>query len=1312
MAEQAERWLTVADGQYTAEQYREAARLAQQAGDIASAKKLIQRGMAAEAAPAAPVVTPVPQTLPPGATPIEVPPVEPVTSVTEPQESLVKRSTRRAGQEILATPGAPGAMYGLAGAAWDRYVNGVPWDEAMLSEEGRDLIDRVKAGQATPEEIAALEANPAAILRTGLQAASEWYTWGGETTGVTDNPDGSVPLDEEVGGIVGSTLLTLPAALVSKPLAVINKISNTAVRTGLKTALRGAEMVTPVTVGAGKYGSNIAANAAVQVAINDVTRELMDDETLASNALSVITDEEQADAMTGFPEDEGDGIDSGDVAAVGTVGALAAIVGGGRAINRSLRDTTARITSQGSSKLGVMPVRDSAMNAVGDVVQNMNTTVLDESNILIEGMRRTGVRRDRIEAFDDFMRSEAGTAANTARDRFIETGVLDADGSIRTQVPFLELDKAYNKLDAVKRKRIDNYIIARDEQSRRARGVYNMTHLSDNDLVNIVRANGTPEVRKFASLYFDQGARMSDYRHKHGIIDAAQHAREQNAYMPNIEAEPKRTGIAGLWDQYSSKGRDSVASDVSAFEKQAKGGIAEKVPPMEAMRRYINAQMQEVGATRVRRTWLKQMAGRHVTDYSQGRRIVAKKLTGDERGIPVTVREDGKSVTYFVGDPRIAKALQFNPQVVAGFGFNTMRKWFQQGTTGYLNPAFAPVSLAYDAFAGMLGGRTDRVVTGMIDDRLARLGMSPEMRNYMAILRPLDTLTVLGEGLYQGATGRIKEEYAVHMARRAAASGMPIDKVAADAAMNRFIDSKYGAMQMQGYSGNMMTEGLTELNSGFLERMTNAITNPVKRNMLSRAYVSALDGIRDAYRLGMFTRNVAHQQWLNKQSGAPAKLSQAQYRKIVNHVREVSVDPSKRGASDNLNRITSAVPYGNIALHSAAHMMRNILTNQGALVSMGSLIMTTWALHEAMSPEAKDHLKNRVPDYRRGTSITFEIPHDGEPFDAQKHLFHLPLGPEPGLIVHGVLDGLSAWLNEGETGDRSMPQKLRAALFDMVIPAMPPILNVGAAAAGYGPLDTESAMRGDSLFRQPQIEGGVPEMRGVGQNDGFVTDRLFYMVSSVLGSFGRTLMDSAEVLDSELQQPDASMREGIEKVFDVVKFNMVDRQRFGALFGNAVTQSARGTPLSEKAYAIRNFAESAQEFARDLVPSFTEGPLDADMPYDTVMTVIAEGLRDPALQQQAMLIHEGFMKTPAVSEGFRDLSQLRSSYFRTQSNVEQDISERNTVLNKINDDMHAKYQQILQSYGMFEDRMRQITGDPEWTIDTFLTAARADVYAD
>jgi metal-sulfur cluster biosynthetic enzyme len=62
--------------------------------------------------------------------------------------------------------------------------------------------------------------------------------------------------------------------------------------------------------------------------------------------------------------------------------------------------------------------------------------------------------------------------------------------------------------------------------------------------------------------------------------------------------------------------------------------------------------------------------------------------------------------------------------------------------------------------------------------------------------------------------------------------------------------------------------------------------------------------------------------------------------------------------------------------------------------------------------------------------------------------------------------------------------------------------------------------------------------------------------------------------------------------------------------------------------------------------------------------------------------------------------------------VEQDISERNTVLNKINDDMHAKYQQILQSYGMFEDRMRQITGDPEWTIDTFLTAARADVYAD
>jgi hypothetical protein len=510
----------------------------------------------------------------------------------------------------------------------------------------------------------------------------------------------------------------------------------------------------------------------------------------------------------------------------------------------------------------------------------------------------------------------------------------------------------------------------------------------------------------------------------------------------------------------------------------------------------------------------------------------------------------------------------------------------------------------------------------------------------------------------------------------------------------------------------MMTEGLSELDSGFLQRMTDAITNPIKRNIAARAYVSAIDGIRDAYRLGMFTRNVAHQQWINQRTTGRAKLTQAQYRKIVNHVREVSVDPAKRGSSDFINKTLSAMPYGNITLHSAAHMVRNILTNPGAWWSMSSLVMTTWALRESMSPEAKEHLETRVPDYRRGTSMTFEIPHEGEAFDPAKHLFHLPIGPEPGLIVHGVLDGLSAWMNEAETGDRSLAQQLRSALFDMVIPALPPIANVGAAAAGMGPIDTESAMRGDGVFRQPQIEGGVPEYRGVGQNDGAVTDRLYYMVSSVLGSFGRTVMDAAEVLDSEMQQPDANMREGINDAFDVIKFNAVDRQRFGALFGNAVTQTARDTPLSEKAYALRNFAEGAQEFARVLIPNFDQGPLDADIPYDQVMTVMAERLTDPALQQQAMLIHQGFMSNPAVSDGFRDLSQLRKSYFRVQSNTEQNISERNTVLNDINDKMHAKYQQILQSYGMFEKQMQDISGDPEWSIDTFVDAAREDVYGD
>jgi len=964
-------------------------------------------------------------------------------------------------------------------------------------------------------------------------------------------------------------------------------------------------------------------------------------------------------------------------------------------------------TSQGGETLGAMPVRDSAGNVVRDVAQDIQSAGFDQDNVLLEGLKRTGVTEASVNRFDDFMRANNGASTNVARDRFIMTGMLD-DGSIKTDVPFVDLSAAYDKLDDVTRTRIDNYIEAVDELDRRSRGVVNMPNITDAQLRSRAAANGNANVRAFADKYFDIGRKFSDYRFKKNMIDSAQHASElSRKYMPNIELETPRKGAAGLFDRVKrfTTGSDDIG--VAAFEKEATGGIEVKVPPMEAMRRYIDLQVREIAQNSVRRTYLEQMAGRRVTDFVGGRRLVSTNPT--EGGTTVAVMKNGKEVKYAVGDPRIAHALKFNPSAVAGFGLNTTRKWFQKATTGNLNPLFAPVSLAYDAFAGMIGGRTGRVVTGMIDDRLARAGFSERARDLLAVLRPLDTMTVVGEGLVQGAVGRYHEIVMTHMIKRAAAMGQPITQGMADAASKTFINSKYGSMQMQGYTSNMMTEGLSQLNelqtSAFFRNMDNA----VKRSPVMQVYIGALDTIRDAYRMGLYSRNYAHQQWINKMAGDPPTPTPAQQRKIVNHVREVGVDPTKRGASDSVNKIMSSLPYGNITIQSANHAVRNMMTNPGGRVAAMSLMSTAWVMREMMSDEAKEYHDTRTPDYRRNTSLTFEIPHDGEPFDPAKHLYHLPLGPEMGLIVNGTLDGLGAWMEEQKLGDPSTYDRVKSALFDMLVPGVPPLVQAGAAATDRGALDVSSALRGDSLFRQPTISQGVPEMRGMGQNDGYMTDKIHGIMSAMFGAFGRTIADSAEVLDSELAKPDVTFREGMDRALDVFTYGTVDKQRVGTLFSDAVIEKPRGTPLSNTAYTIQQFGDTAVQFARDLVPNFSEGPRDKDIPYDRAVSMIPEALSDPDLKQQAMMI-KAFFSTPQIAHSMRDAGQLRTAYFNNRSNTSVSMDQKNTTLNRINDEMHKNFETVAQSYGDFEQTMRQRTGNPEWSLETFAEAARRDIY--
>jgi len=166
-------------------------------------------------------------------------------------------------------------------------------------------------------------------------------------------------------------------------------------------------------------------------------------------------------------------------------------------------------------------------------------------------------------------------------------------------------------------------------------------------------------------------------------------------------------------------------------------------------------------------------------------------------------------------------------------------------------------------------------------------------------------------------------------------------------------------------------------------------------------------------------------------------------------------------------------------------------------------------------------------------------------------------------------------------------------------------------------------------------------------------------------------------------------------------------QRVGTLWSNDVRADPLSSPQADRTYQITKLTDAATQFARDLIPSF-DGRRDADIPFDKAMTMLPNKLTDSSLQAQAMAV-KAWSTSGGNRSAMQDVSNLRQSHFRTRSNTDVPLSDKNAVLNKINDEMHMRLEQVAQSYGMFEKRMKKHFG-PDWTLEHFIDAASKNIY--
>jgi len=204
------------------------------------------------------------------------------------------------GAEILSIPGMVAGMAGIAEMGI-RTATGTDINAAALSDTGV-LKYNALMDPEIPDEIKQQVAAEftSGDLNWGLRNLSENVEWARDFTEVERLEDGTMPLGDELSGVVGAAFVGAPKAAITRVAQSIAKAAgkNAAGRFALgvansrigRGAIRAVEVSTPLTLPLSP--GNVAANAGVGLALTDVSRALSGETSITNTIADVLTNED------------------------------------------------------------------------------------------------------------------------------------------------------------------------------------------------------------------------------------------------------------------------------------------------------------------------------------------------------------------------------------------------------------------------------------------------------------------------------------------------------------------------------------------------------------------------------------------------------------------------------------------------------------------------------------------------------------------------------------------------------------------------------------------------------------------------------------------------------------------------------------------------------------------------------------------------------------------------------------------------------------------------------------------------------------
>jgi exosome complex RNA-binding protein Csl4 len=497
-------------------------------------------------------------------------------------------------------------------------------------------------------------------------------------------------------------------------------------------------------------------------------------------------------------------------------------------------------------------------------------------------------------------------------------GVSSANWSLRTgrivtpqrtlQMPSPhELHIAFNKLTPEQQKVFNEGMMAADILDDLNLGkkpaIAGINHVQARSAMTRMRTD--PVLKKVETEYRKVMDTMLDFFEDTSALDtkAIQFLRSRRShYMPNMEggADDYLTELGEALGRTYEK--DGFAGDslASLFSRDNNKAIRNFAPPMEAMGNYVRAAIQYGYQNDLRRRYVQAITQSADPEIKNSVKVLgaSEKKATDTHSV-IHYNDAGKRVRVEVADPLIAHALKFAPNTAQYAAVNEVRRLFQIGTTGVLQPAFAPITMMREATLGSIFASKGRKM-GMIDASIQKVtGGRVAYRG---------DITAIGSSIV-GAVGDSYARVALDASNRIRAHmlarpdsifkqlddalGTPISARVADRLRDSYLTSWRGIMDSYGGYNVGMTIDAIEAGRSVIDKSKAEFGRKLGPQGITlwNAYKATIENMHNGARSAYFMHNYN------------PKMKPAEVKRLAGEARDLTADLSITGAGPQASKL-------------------------------------------------------------------------------------------------------------------------------------------------------------------------------------------------------------------------------------------------------------------------------------------------------------------------------------------------------------------------------------------------------------------------